>query len=230
MTTETKETEKHIDYLDEDPTISGQEWICVSFLSPEGIKKCDSKFKGGFKFRGAFRTQEEAETHAKEIQDKLDHDFHVFVGEGFKWLPFAPDPESIEKQEYAEEELNKLMKSTKENLIMKKQHEAERKKQMLQESMEKGGKLAYSDHSASSMRERLQRKHMKQKESEKDEEKKEKLEKLIPTKEQVDAKMAEIEEDEKAINGEKKEAKDLGVSLKKMQNMYKTILEKSKKK
>ena len=52
----------------EDPPIHGQEWICVSFLSPEGISNCKLR---GLKFRGAFGTKLEAKEHAKEIQDKL---------------------------------------------------------------------------------------------------------------------------------------------------------------
>ena len=36
-----KKTEKKIDYLDEDPPMESQKWICVSFLSPEGIKNCN---------------------------------------------------------------------------------------------------------------------------------------------------------------------------------------------
>jgi hypothetical protein len=126
----TASTTKKIDFLDEDPVIKGQEWICVSFLSPEGVKNCKIR---GFKFRGAFETQEEANKHAKEIQKNLDPDFHVFVGEGFKWLPWDQDPETVNNQEYHEEALNELSKAYKENLMLKKQHENERKKKAIEE-------------------------------------------------------------------------------------------------
>ena len=38
-------TGKKIDLLDEDPAIKGQEWICVSFLSPDAVKKNDAYIK-----------------------------------------------------------------------------------------------------------------------------------------------------------------------------------------
>ena len=31
---------KYIDYLTEDEIIMSQQWVCISFLSPEGIKNC----------------------------------------------------------------------------------------------------------------------------------------------------------------------------------------------
>jgi hypothetical protein len=127
---------KVIDHLDADPIIPGQEWICVSFLSPENLKSDVAQTHRAFKFRGAFGTKDEAEKHAKMLQEKLDPDFHIFVGEGFKWLPFDPKPDTVEKQEYREPELNNLMASYKENLLLAKQHENERKKKCMQEALQ----------------------------------------------------------------------------------------------
>lgn len=198
MTTAT--TTKKIDYLDEDPIIKGQEWICVSFLSPEGIKNCKIR---GFKFRGAFGTQDEANKHAKEIQKNLDPDFHVFVGEGFKWLPWDQDPETIDNQEYHEEELNELAKAYKENLMLKKQHENERKKKAIEEQLEKQGK------GQNKTKERLQRKMLK--------------------KVQAELSTEDIKKDEKELAQKKEENTELDEKTKKLREAYAKLLEKSKK-
>lgn len=198
----TTSTTKKIDFLLEDPVIKGQEWICVSFLSPEGVKNCNLR---GFKFRGAFETREKAEEHAKEIQKKLDPDFHVYVGEGFKWLPWNQDPETIDNQVYNEDALNDLAKSYKENLMLKKQHEEERKKMAIEESLEKQGKTK------NKTKERLQRKLMEKK-----------LAQNPPSVEKV-------QEDEKKISQEKTEISELDEKTRKLKEAYAKLLEKSKK-
>jgi hypothetical protein len=101
-----------VDYLDEDPDLRGQAWFCVSFLSPEGIMNCNIR---GLKVRGVYATRKEADERAKEIS-KFDSNFHVFVGQVGKWLPWDPDPESATDQVYREEKLQELMKNYKENM------------------------------------------------------------------------------------------------------------------
>ena len=120
---------KYIDYLNEDKPIPGQMWVCVSFLSPEGIKNCSVR---GLKIRGVYGTRKEADEQAIELQ-KMDPDFHVFVGEVGKWLPFDPSDnlDAIEDHVYQEKELNDLMKEYKNNMAKAKQMEEERKKDML---------------------------------------------------------------------------------------------------
>lgn len=120
---------KYIDYLNEDKPIPGQMWACVSFLSPEGIKNCSVR---GLKIRGVYGTRKEADEQAIELQ-KMDPDFHVFVGEVGKWLPFDPSDnlDAIEDHVYQEKELNDLMKEYKNNMAKAKQMEEERKKDML---------------------------------------------------------------------------------------------------
>lgn len=68
----------------------------------------------GLKIRGAYSTKEEAEMRAKKLQ-KLDSDHNIFVGQIGKWLPWDPSPSAIPDQEYAEDQLNTLMKKYKEN-------------------------------------------------------------------------------------------------------------------
>jgi hypothetical protein len=68
----------------------------------------------GLKIRGSYSTREEAESRAKKLQ-KMDADHNIFVGQVGKWLPWDPSPNAIQDQEYAEDQLNTLMKKYKEN-------------------------------------------------------------------------------------------------------------------
>jgi hypothetical protein len=70
-------TTKYVDHLNEDEPLTGQKWVCISFLSPEGIKNCSVR---GLKIRGVYDLREDADKRAKELQE-TDPDFHVFVGE-----------------------------------------------------------------------------------------------------------------------------------------------------
>jgi len=128
--TKANSTTKYIDYLSEDQPIPGQLWTCISFLSPEGIKNCSLR---GLKIRGVFGTRQEADARAHELQ-KIDSDFHVFVGEMGKWLPWDPDPNDVKDQVYQEKELNDLMKGYKDNLEKAKKMQHDRKETMIQDA------------------------------------------------------------------------------------------------
>jgi len=221
-----KITGKHIDYLDEDPAIRGQEWICVSFLSPEGVKNCKIR---GFKFRGAFATQAEAEAHAKEIQDKLDPDFHIYVGEGFKWLPWDQDPETVENQEYHEKELNDLMKSVKESILFKKQQENERKKKCLQEAMDQKSNTKESGKTKERLQKKLLKKHQNTGEQPKPEETPSKMDEK-ETDVPPDKEINECAKENKKIDDEKKEMQEVNNRIKKLESVYAKLCEKQNKK
>ena len=68
--------ETKIDYLKEDEPIVGQKFVCISFISPEGLRNTTMR---GVKIRGSFDTYEEAQKHAKHLQE-LDPTFHMFIG------------------------------------------------------------------------------------------------------------------------------------------------------
>ena len=149
------------DFLEVDKPIPGQNFACISFVSPEKLlqkkelfiakhflKKhlgkeindtefdkefdefmeenesaIDKKFAEeqdfqtsirGVKVRGVYDSYKEAEVRAKVLQ-KLDSSFHVYVGQVGYWLPWDPNPNNVENQEYMENELNMLMKEYKNN-------------------------------------------------------------------------------------------------------------------
>lgn len=158
------------DYLEVDPPIPGQSYVCLSFVSPEDMirKKTifesrkfvesvlaraksgdlkledvsaeltvdkyldyaitheeeitkqfndENEFKTsvrGVKIRGVFESLKEAQRKAKVLQTR-DPTFHVFVGQVGYWLPWDPNPDNIENQEYAEQHLNEIVKKYKEN-------------------------------------------------------------------------------------------------------------------
>ena len=68
----------------------------------------------GIKVRGVYDTYNEAVHRCKTLQ-KLDPSFNVYVGQVGFWLPWDPEPSDIQNQEYADDQLNTLMKNYKEN-------------------------------------------------------------------------------------------------------------------
>jgi hypothetical protein len=68
----------------------------------------------GLKVRGVYGSQGEAVARSKKLQ-RQDPLHNIFVGEVGKWLPWDPEPADVPEQEYAEDQLNNLMKKYKEN-------------------------------------------------------------------------------------------------------------------
>jgi predicted nuclease of restriction endonuclease-like RecB superfamily len=68
----------------------------------------------GVKVRGSYDTYGEAVSRAKTLQ-KLDPSFNVYVGQMGFWLPWDPEPHEVADQEYADDQLNTLMKKYNEN-------------------------------------------------------------------------------------------------------------------
>jgi hypothetical protein len=84
----------------------------------------------GLKVRGVYDTYNEALGRAKTLQ-KLDPSFNVYVGQVGFWLPWDPDPMDVGNQEYADDQLNQLMKKYKENESQRDEFYAETKKDRL---------------------------------------------------------------------------------------------------
>jgi hypothetical protein len=72
----------------------------------------------GLKVRGVYDSYKEATVRAQVLRRK-DPTFNVFVGQVGYWLPWDPECESVQTQEYQEGQLNELVKKYKENLDSK---------------------------------------------------------------------------------------------------------------
>ena len=195
---------KEVDFLDQDPPLRGQNYVCVSFISPEDVIKKkevyffeeflkhisgdmteffenlalkypddagtlktikerysylfdkttvqneynffvdnnsanleEEYYKAndfqtsirGLKVRGVFDTIREAEIRAQVLK-KLDDKFHVYVAQVGCWCPWSPNPDDISNQEYAETQLNTMMKKYKDNQETKDVFYQERKREM----------------------------------------------------------------------------------------------------
>jgi hypothetical protein len=68
----------------------------------------------GLKIRGVYGSQAEAVARSKKLQ-RQDAIHNIFLAEVGKWLPWDPEPNEVAEQEYAEDQLNTLMKKYKEN-------------------------------------------------------------------------------------------------------------------
>ena len=203
---------KQADYLDQDPPIRGQKYVCLSFVSPEdalqrkdlfvlqyflrgisadlkimfenltekykddsatkeminalrdrydymwnyddlhaeyeffkqqNIEKLDSEFNEqnkfrtsvrGIKVRGVYDGMPEAIARAQALR-KGDTNFHVFIAEVGCWCPWSPNPEEIADSEYAESQLNTLVKKYKENQSKRDEMYEARKQSMYNQRM-----------------------------------------------------------------------------------------------
>ena len=78
----------------------------------EGFKREHGEFKTSvhaFKIRGVYDSVDEATARAKAIE-RFDKRFNVFVSEVGCWCPWSPSADAIQNVEYAETQLNTLMK------------------------------------------------------------------------------------------------------------------------
>ena len=155
-------SEKQEDFLEVDQPINGQNYVCLSFISPESLIQNKEAFKTakflqsiahekekdfkyfynlyldyvykyqdklqkdfdkendmktnirGVKIRGVYQTENEARARAKKLQ-QTDSSFNVFVGPVGYWLPWDPCADQIEDEEFANEQLNEMIKKYKEN-------------------------------------------------------------------------------------------------------------------
>ena len=114
--------ERHAALLTGDPAEMGRE--LASFKSLNGARLDDEFHKSpgngfrtsirGFKIRGVYDSVEAATARAKAVK-RFDDKFHVYVTEVGCWCPWSPNPEEIAESEYAETQLNTLVKRYNEN-------------------------------------------------------------------------------------------------------------------
>ena len=135
---ETTKTSTKIDRLKEDPPIRGQLYYLISYISPEGIKNCNIRAQ---KMRGVFASKEEADAKATELRE-LEPEFHIWMGEVGKWCPFDPDPyDGAEKQNFYEEEMQKLYDGYNEQQKKAQQVEKDRRDHKLEDAVKHAKKL-----------------------------------------------------------------------------------------
>jgi hypothetical protein len=123
----------NVDYLTEDTLLpDNQKFVCISFLTDKDNKTTLT----GIKIRGVFGTYEEAKAHGQNLQS-VDPAFNVFVGEMGKWLPFDPNPDSqaVKDSQWANDELNKMMKGYLENQEKAKIYHEQRKNEMVRQNI-----------------------------------------------------------------------------------------------
>ena len=95
----------------------------------------------GFKARGNFASQEEAELRAKLLRETDPH-FDVFVGPIGTWLPWEPEAYKTGRVEYMEEELNELAHEKKKNEEVAKSTFEQRVKEIKQKAIDDNKKNA----------------------------------------------------------------------------------------
>jgi hypothetical protein len=120
-----------IDHLKEDEPIPGQRFVLLSIVTPELIKNCSVR---GIKIRGVYGNEQEARLKAADLQKK-DQLHNIYVAPVGKWLPWDDDPSKAQDEEYAEGELNRIMKGLKENQAKSKMLHEQRKNDLIEKTL-----------------------------------------------------------------------------------------------
>jgi len=95
----------------------------------------------GFKCRGSYATQQEAELRCKMLRE-IDPNFDIFVGPVGQWLCWDPEAYKTGRTEYMEEELNQLMTEKTKNETFAKSAFEQRIKETKQKAIEENIKNA----------------------------------------------------------------------------------------
>ena len=136
-----KKTVEPIDYLTEDPVLSEQQYVCISFLKPSSVDKKKRKdiTVCGIKIRGVYATEEEARKRADYLV-KTDPYHNIYVGNVGKWLPFEDNPEKAKDNNYMNSELNRLMKAYNQQQDEAKMYHELRKQEEIKKTTEEATK------------------------------------------------------------------------------------------
>jgi len=204
---------KKIDYLTEDDPIPRQNWVCISFISPEGLMNCSVR---GIKIRGIYATETEAKERADYLQ-QIDPDFNIFVGEVGKWLPWDPDPNSQGDQVYREEKLNEIVAAKKKEDLMKAKIADERKRNLMNKvkSGNKQGKNTGREKNIEKIKDRMNKKLQERKNKESN--------RFKLQEDSLKREEDELNEKRKQINAKEKEVLSLNDKLSKMSDLCKSI-------
>lgn len=95
----------------------------------------------GFKNRGNYSTQEEAELRAKLLRE-VDPNHDIYVGPVGMWMPWEPEAYKTGRVEYLEDELNQLMSEKNKNEAQAKQEFEKRVLDSKKKAIEENKKIA----------------------------------------------------------------------------------------
>ena len=84
----------------------------------------------GIKIRGVYDTIQEAQHRSESLRKKENNKFSIYIAEVGCWCPWSPNPDDIKDQEFAETELNTLMKSYTENIEKSSEYYLSRKEDL----------------------------------------------------------------------------------------------------
>lgn len=98
----------------------------------------------GLKVRGVYSTQREATIRAQVLQ-RTDPRFCTYIASVGHWLPWHPNPDFIKDQEFANKELNKLMKAYKENMESRDMMYEEETRARIEKAREEGSRKKTDD-------------------------------------------------------------------------------------
>lgn len=122
-----------IDQLDEDDPISGQLFVLLSFVSPEGLLGCNVR---GLKVRGVAKNEKDARALADKLKKK-DKYFDIFIGEVGKWLPWDASHKHVKEMKYRNNRLEKIMSKLHDNEVKSLNEVVGRKKEQVDKESQK---------------------------------------------------------------------------------------------
>lgn len=146
-----------VDYLDEDPVITKQQYAIMSYVLPK-----DPSDSPMVKFRGAFSSVEECKNKIQRLQS-IDTYFNMYIIEVGKWGALLTN-EALENedltQEYKDEKMNDMMKAYKQERDKAADEFEKRKREMVNKAKEEGSpegqkKLAEQEEHPLSIKKRL---------------------------------------------------------------------------
>lgn len=125
---------KEIDYLVEDRPIPGQKYALISIVGPNYKQDCDIY---AVKIRGFAASASEAKKLTESIM-RYDNSFDIYTAPVGLFFPIDIDPTKVKHVEYANKELNELVKSYTQNQVEAQDLFHQRKQEMIKEAIREG--------------------------------------------------------------------------------------------
>jgi hypothetical protein len=121
-------TTTHIMPGDDVRRVPGQNFLVLSYATPDGTTKVVSPNGMVQKYSGAFATEKDAEAHAQAIRNE-DPRFDVFVVDMYKWgfVPLPQDEKPFIRKQYADQMLTRIVGGLQQSMEQGKKEMDERK-------------------------------------------------------------------------------------------------------